>query len=200
LKDDRPNQNTPNKFSYLVIKQNSKKKVILNEILDHISKQTIIMSNKKILMYGLLFTAGVAVFLFWPGNSASNMLSNNTEVVMYKNEGCQCCTKWGDHMQEGEFAVEEVPVPVLMQVKRDNGITRELASCHTAIVDGYVVEGHVPREDVERLLSERPDAIGLAVPGMPTGSPGMEIPGRAPDSYDVLLVNKDGSTSVFASH
>lgn len=158
------------------------------------------MSNKKILIYGLLFTAGVAVFLFWPGNSASNMLSNNTEVVMYKNEGCQCCTKWGDHMMEGDFAVEEVPVPVLMQVKRDNGITRELASCHTAIIDGYVVEGHVPREDVERLLAERPDAIGLAVPGMPIGSPGMETPGRTPDSYDVLLVNRDGSTSVFASH
>ncbi|HET8864049.1 MAG TPA: DUF411 domain-containing protein, partial [Gracilimonas sp.] len=102
------------------------------------------MSNKKILIYGLLLTAGVAVFLFWPGNSASNMLSNDTEVVMYKNEGCQCCTKWGDHMMEGDFAVEEVPVPVLMQVKRDNGISRELASCHTAIVDGYVVEGHVP--------------------------------------------------------
>jgi hypothetical protein len=103
-------------------------------------------------------------------------------------------------MMEGDFAVEEVPVPVLMQVKRDNGITRELASCHTAIIDGYVVEGHVPRKDVERLLAERPDAIGLAVPGMPTGSPGMEIPGRAADSYDVLLVNKDGSTSVFASY
>lgn len=119
---------------------------------------------------------------------------------MYKNAGCQCCTKWGDHMHEGDFAVEEVPVPVLMQVKRDNGISRELASCHTAIVDGYVVEGHVPRADVERLLREKPDAIGLAVPGMPIGSPGMETPGRTPDSYDVLLVNRDGSTSVFSSY
>jgi hypothetical protein len=103
-------------------------------------------------------------------------------------------------MHEGDFSVEEVPVPVLMQVKRDNGITRELASCHTAIVEGYVVEGHVPRADVERLLKEKPDAIGLAVPGMPTGSPGMETPGRAPESYDVLLVHNDGTTSVYSSY
>jgi hypothetical protein len=159
------------------------------------------MSNNKILIIGLLVTAGVVAFLFWPGNSSSNLLSDKKEVVMYKNEGCQCCTEWGDHMQEGDFAVEEVPVPVLMQVKRDNGISRELASCHTALVDGYVVEGHVPREDVERLLAERPEgAIGLAVPGMPIGSPGMETPGRAPENYDVLLVMEDGSTSVYASH
>lgn len=158
------------------------------------------MSNNKILLFGLLITAGVAAFLFWPGNSSQIILSDKTEVVMYKNAGCQCCTKWGDHMQEGEFSVEEVATPVLMQVKQENGITRELSSCHTALVDGYVVEGHVPRADVKRLLQERPDAIGLAVPGMPIGSPGMETPGRAPQNYDVLLVHNDGSTSVFSSY
>ncbi len=159
------------------------------------------MSNNKILILGLLITAAVAAFLFWPGNeSPSDLFKSGTEVVMYKNAGCECCTKWGDHMHEGDFSVEEVPVPVLMQVKRDNGITRELASCHTAIVEGYVVEGHVPRADVERMLREKPDAIGLAVPGMPIGSPGMETPGRAPESYDVLLVHNDGSTSVYSSY
>ncbi|MDR9419003.1 DUF411 domain-containing protein [Gracilimonas sp.] len=159
------------------------------------------MSNNKILIVGLLITAGVAAYLFWPGNSSSNLLASGTEVKMYKNEGCQCCTRWGSHMEEGEFTVEEIPVPVLMQVKNDNGITRELASCHTALVDGYVIEGHVPRADVERLLEEKPeDAIGLAVPGMPIGSPGMETPGRTPDSYDVLLVKKDGTTSVYSSY
>ncbi|SMO50921.1 DUF411 domain-containing protein [Gracilimonas mengyeensis] len=159
------------------------------------------MKNKNILIIGLLITAGVAAFLFWPGNSSSQLLaSDKTQVVMYKNQGCQCCTKWGDHMAEGDFTVEEKPTPVLMQVKHENGITRELASCHTAMIDGYVVEGHVPREDVERLLSERPDAIGIAVPGMPTGSPGMEMPGRPADNYDVLLVHNDGTTSVYASH
>lgn len=159
------------------------------------------MNNAKILIVGLLVTVGVAAFLFWPGNSPQNILSDKTEVVMYKNEGCQCCTKWGDHMEEGEFTVEEVPTPVLMQVKQQNGITRELASCHTAMIGDYVVEGHVPREDVERLLQEKPEGvIGLAVPGMPTGSPGMEMPGRPADNYDVLLLKKDGTTSVYASH
>lgn len=159
------------------------------------------MNNNKILIIGLLVTAGVAAFLFWPGNSSNNLLSDKTQVTMYKNEGCQCCTRWGSHMMEGEFAVEEVPVPVLMQVKRDNGITPELASCHTALIDGYVVEGHVPRAEVERLLKERPEGVvGLAVPGMPIGSPGMETPGRTPDNYDVLLVKEDGTTSVYASY
>lgn len=159
------------------------------------------MNNNKILIIGLLVTAGVAAFLFWPGNSPQQMLSDKTEVVMYKNEGCQCCTRWGSHMEEGEFTVEEVPTPVLSQIKHENGISRNLSSCHTALVDGYVVEGHVPIEDIQRLLKERPEnVVGLAVPGMPIGSPGMEVPGRAPDNYDVLLVKKDGSTSVYASH
>ncbi len=158
------------------------------------------MSNNKILVAGLLITAGVAIFLFWPGNSSSNLLASGTEVVMYKNEGCQCCTAWGSHMMEGDFYVKEVATPVLAQVKHDKGISRNLSSCHTAIVEGYVVEGHVPRAEVERMLKEKPDAIGLAVPEMPFGSPGMETPGRAPESYDVLLVHKDGSTSVYASY
>lgn len=160
------------------------------------------MSNAKILVFGLLLTAGLATFLFWPGNErqANADTSGKIEVVMYKNEGCQCCTKWADHMNEQEFAVEEKPTPELNAIKQSHGITPQLSSCHTAIVDGYVVEGHVPVADVQRMLKEKPDAIGLTVPGMPTGSPGMEIPGRPADNYDVLLINKDGSTSVYASY
>lgn len=159
------------------------------------------MSNRSILIIGLLLTAGVTAFLFWPGNPAKDLTSGDaTEVVMYKNPGCECCTGWADHMNRGEFEVEEVATPAMSKIKFDNGISRELSSCHTALVGGYVVEGHVPAEDVQRLLREKPDAIGLAVPGMPIGSPGMEIPGRAPERYDVLLVHKDGSTSVYATH
>jgi hypothetical protein len=79
------------------------------------------------------------------------------------------------------------------------GVTPELSSCHTAFIDGYFIEGHVPASDVQRLLSERPDALGLTVPGMPIGSPGMEI-GNQRDAYDTLLVLLDGSTEVFESH
>lgn len=161
------------------------------------------MTNTKILVFGLLATAGLATFLFWPGNERNiepAIADDKIEVIMYKNEGCQCCTKWAAHMDEEEFAVTEKPIPNLMEVKEENGISREMASCHTALVDGYVVEGHVPVEDVQRLLKERPDAIGLTVPGMPIGSPGMEVEGREPDNFDVLLIAKDGSTTVYASH
>ena len=163
------------------------------------------MTNSKILIFGLLFTAAFAAFLFWPGEEAQEVaVTENTgdkiEVVMFKNEGCQCCTKWAEHMDAEEFAVEEKPVPNLYEIKQEKGIAPELASCHTAIVDGYVVEGHVPVADVQRLLKERPDAIGLTVPGMPVGSPGMEVPGREADKYDVLLVAKDGTTSVYSSY
>lgn len=163
------------------------------------------MTNTKILIFGLLFTIVFAAALFLTGDKAPEQVEATTkdgklEVVMYKNEGCMCCTKWADQMNEEEFAVIEKPVPNLNEIKAENGITRELASCHTAFVDGYIVEGHVPIEDVQRLLKERPDAIGLTVPGMPIGSPGMEVPGREADKYDVLLIAKDGSTTVFASH
>lgn len=161
------------------------------------------MTNTKILVFGLLFTLGFSAALFWPKDDkppVQEIGDAKIEVVMYKNEGCQCCTKWADHMNEEEFAVIEKPIPNLYEVKQEKGISRELASCHTALVDGYVVEGHVPVEDVQRLLKERPDAIGLSVPGMPIGSPGMEVEGREADNFDVLLIAKDGTTSVYASH
>jgi len=163
------------------------------------------MTNTRILILGVLFTVGLSAALFWPQSEAESVqvqqiTDSKLEVIMYKNEGCQCCTKWADHMNEEEFAVIEKPIPNLYEVKEEQGISRELASCHTALVDGYVVEGHVPVEDVQRLLKERPDAIGLTVPGMPIGSPGMEVPGREADKFDVLLIAKDGSTSVYASH
>lgn len=88
----------------------------------------------------------------------------------------------------------------MSQIKADYKIPGELQSCHTAIVDGYVLEGHVPKDEVLRLLKERPDAIGLTVPGMPIGSPGMEVPGRAPDPYQVLIIDKQGNTWVYAEY
>lgn len=159
------------------------------------------MSNTKILTFGLLATVVFAGFLFWPEISSELNLSDKKKIIMFKNEGCECCTKWASYMMAtGDYVVEERPVEVLAQVKQEYGISRENSSCHTAIVDGYVVEGHVPAEDVNRLLTERPEAIGIAVPGMPIGSPGMEVPGRTPDNYDVVLVKPDGSTSVYNSH
>ncbi|CAD7026460.1 metal-binding protein [Pseudorhizobium endolithicum] len=130
--------------------------------------------------------------------SASVALS--ATVSVFKDAGCGCCGGWIAHMTANGFTVASADIsPEEMDVvKAKAGITGDTASCHTALVDGYVVEGHVPASDVQRLLAERPDAVGLAAPGMPAGSPGMEGAGAEP--YDVLLIHKDGSTEIFASH
>ena len=105
---------------------------------------------------------------------------------------------WVAHLEQNGFTVRATDVPSLTPVKRQAGIPRGLASCHTALVDGYIVEGHVPASDIKRLLAERPDVRGIAVPGMPIGSPGMEGPN--PQPYDVLAFDEDGAVSHFASH
>jgi hypothetical protein len=124
------------------------------------------------------------------------------EQIVYKTPSCGCCNKWVDHMSENGFALatKDVARSSLTALKRKFGVGPKQSSCHTAMIEGYVIEGHVPARDVERLVREKPaDAIGLSVPGMPVGSPGMEI-GDRKDSYDVLLLKKDGTTEVFASY
>lgn len=114
------------------------------------------------------------------------------EVVIYKSPTCGCCTNWADHMEENGFEIITNEVNDLSRVKQLYGVNPNLASCHTAIVDGYVVEGHVPADDVKRLLAERPkDVTGITVPGMPIGSPGMEQ-GDTKQPYDVLTFGKNG--------
>jgi hypothetical protein len=121
-------------------------------------------------------------------------------VTVHKNESCGCCKIWVDRLREAGFTVAVRDVDNLNEVKQRVGIPYGMGSCHTAEVDGYFVEGHVPIEDIKRLLRERPDAKGLTVPGMPAGSPGMEVPSGKIDPYEVILIKRDGSTSVFARH
>lgn len=122
-------------------------------------------------------------------------------VEVAKSPTCGCCSAWVAHMRAEGFdvAVRDVPQDLLNQIKARAGVSPDVASCHTAAVEGYVVEGHVPAADVRRLLAERPAARGLSVPGMPVGSPGMEM-GAARDPYDVILIGLDGATSVFSSY
>lgn len=117
-------------------------------------------------------------------------------VLVYKTATCGCCNGWVDHMRSAGFAVDARDTQELNAIKVDAGVTPALASCHTALVDGYVVEGHVPAEIVERLLAERPDIVGLSVPGMVEGSPGMEGPN--PQPYQVVAFDRQGRTSVYA--
>jgi hypothetical protein len=121
-------------------------------------------------------------------------------LVVHEGPYCGCCGLWREHMQAAGFDVEVQKTQELGRVKMAAGVPRQLASCHTAKVGGYYIEGHVPAEEVKRLLEERPNAWGLAVTGMPAGSPGMEMPDGRVDPYDVLLVRLDGSTEVFASY
>ncbi len=119
-------------------------------------------------------------------------------MTVWKNPSCGCCGNWVEHMQAAGFRVAVREVEDLDGIKRMAGIPEPLQSCHTAEVGGYVVEGHVPAEDIKRMLAERPAGRGLAVPGMPSGSPGMENGMR--DPYDVILLKRDGRAEVFSSH
>ena len=122
-------------------------------------------------------------------------------IHVLKDPNCGCCSAWIEILETDGFAVTSEPSAEtpLMRYKSDSGIPAEMASCHTARVGGYMIEGHVPPTDIRRLIEERPDAIGLAVPGMPYGSPGMGAETER-DAYDVFLINRDGSTAVFSHH
>lgn len=119
-------------------------------------------------------------------------------VVVYKSPTCRCCSNWVDHMREAGFTVVTNDVADVEPIRRQRGVPVALASCHTAVVGKYALEGHVPAEDVRRLLRERPAVAGLAVPGMPMGAPGME--GVTRDRYDVLSFTSAGSSAIYASH
>lgn len=121
-------------------------------------------------------------------------------MTVYMSPQCGCCGGWVDHVKEHGFDPEMRHQTDMGEVKRTFRIPWQLSSCHTALVNGYVVEGHVPGDDIRRLLAEAPDAHGLTVPGMPIGSPGMEAPDGRIDAYEVLLMRNDGSTEVFARH
>jgi hypothetical protein len=137
--------------------------------------------------------------LIWTTQAFAEAPTPSIEV--WKSATCQCCGKWVSHLEENGFAVETNAADnaALKAIKRDAGISEKLDACHTAKIDGYVIEGHVPASDIKRLVAERPDAVGLTVPGMPVGSPGMEQGGKT-EPYDVLLIKKDSTTEVFAHH
>lgn len=130
---------------------------------------------------------------------ASHPAPSAAVVTVFKDPNCGCCKSWVDHLRKHGFDVVAHDTLDLGGVKRTGRVPEQLHSCHTAFVNGYVVEGHVPAADIQRLLREKPKVAGIAVPGMPVGSPGMEI-GTRKDSYRVIAFSRDGSTRTFASH
>ena len=122
-----------------------------------------------------------------------------TRITVFKDPNCGCCRSWVEHLRKHGFDVVARDTSGMDRVKSTAAVPAGLHSCHTAFVNGYVVEGHVPAADIRRLLAEKPKVAGIAVPGMPAGSPGMEMGGRA-DKYDVVAFTRGGQTKVFARH
>lgn len=121
----------------------------------------------------------------------------NSELIkVYRDPDCSCCHRWIEHLRRNGYQVEDHKTGRLNLIKQELNIPSRLASCHTATVDGYIIEGHVPASDIRRLLNERPNIHGLSVPGMPIGSPGMEMGDRS-DAYSVIGFDADQQTSVF---
>ncbi len=143
----------------------------------------------------VLAALGVGAYLQF-GPSASADLPT---VTVYKSPSCQCCSEWISHMEENGFEVDVESKLRVGPVKKKVGVPSSLAACHTGVVGNYVVEGHVPAQDVKRLLRTKPDVRGLSVPGMPVGSPGMERGSRV-EPYEVVTFTPSGDTTVFARY
>ena len=150
---------------------------------------------RKAQILSILFAAAVATSAAPEAQRGSPLPS----VHVYKTPTCGCCSKWVDHMRQAGFTVqaEDVSQQALDAVKMKYGVPAAANSCHTARLAGYIVEGHIPADAVKKMLKERPKVIGIAVPGMPIGSPGMEIPGVRAQQYDVVSFDKTGATRVF---
>ena len=133
--------------------------------------------------------------LLWQG-AAQSEENANPLVTVYKTPACGCCEKWIDHLCAAGFTVEAHDQANLDRVRKQLGVPRKMAGCHSAQVAGYAIEGHVPADQIKRLLAEKPEVVGISVPGMPVGSPGME--GEGGQAYRVFAWRKDGSTAVFS--
>jgi len=122
-----------------------------------------------------------------------------TDITVYRSPTCSCCGKWMEHLKQNNFTIKDIPSEDMNAIKHKYGVSDEMASCHTAVVNGYVVEGHVPADDIKALLKAKPNVVGIAVPQMPNGTPGMEMDGKK-DPYDVMSFDSDKHYQVFKSH
>lgn len=122
-------------------------------------------------------------------------------ITVYKSPTCGCCSKWEEHLTKAGFQVTSKPTENMTEIRKQYNVPEKMQSCHTAVIGGYVIEGHVPADDVKKLLETRPAGVaGLAAPGMPPKSPGMQPEGEKPSGYDVLSFDRQGNSKVFASY
>ncbi len=163
------------------------------------------MSLRLPYLYGLLLALCLFMYLFVGGNNAlASSLSTDSavnpyELTVFRSPTCGCCGDWLDYMKAAGFTIKDNITEDMDTVKQTYGVPEGLDSCHTALIDGYVIEGHVPANDVRQLLSDRPDVIGITAPGMPMGSPGMEM-GDLVDDYTVYAFTAQNKVLPFARH
>lgn len=157
----------------------------------------------KYKLWTLSFIAMGVVFAgcSWASGPDMSPMGNAvaSEITVFRSPTCGCCSLWIDHMEASGFQVKDEITEEMPKIKQQYGVPANLRSCHTTVVDGYVLEGHIPSEDVQRLLEEKPDVAGIAVPGMPIGSPGMES-GNYVEPYTVFSFQEDSTVATFAEH
>lgn len=151
----------------------------------------------------LAVTLGLSLFAF---NSYAEqslrpaaVVTEQIKIEVYRSPTCSCCGKWVEHLKENNFQVKDSVIDDVQAIKDKYGVSKEMASCHTAVVNGYVIEGHVPANDIRKLLKLKPHVVGIAVPAMPSGTPGMEMGGKK-DTYNVMSFDKDKKYQIFTHY
>jgi hypothetical protein len=142
----------------------------------------------------LFITSAVVAESSW--DKSTENYQGNKEITVYRAPNCQCCHKWIQHLEKHDFTVIDMLTQDMASVKETVKLPSQMASCHTALIDGYIIEGHVPADDIKRLLTKKPDIAGLSVPQMPVGTPGMEM-GNRKDDFAVFSFDKSGAIDVF---
>ncbi len=168
--------------------------------------------GSRMFSFGLMVltvtSAIVTAALFWSepmhqanaAEAAAGTAKQLPEITVYKSPTCGCCTDWEEYLERAGFKVVSHERNDMNAIKKRFGVKPHLASCHTGVIDGYVIEGHVPADDIKRLLKERPKAAGLTAPGMPQHSPGMQPPGERPRGYNVLIFDEEGRSRVYSRY
>ena len=159
---------------------------------NHKNSETIVSRRRVLLAMGSIAVVGSGAALLITSKPAIA-----DEIVVYKDPSCECCGRWVKHMRQNGFTVGVINVEDMHPIKLKAGVSEAIASCHTAFIGEYVVEGHVPASDIKRMISERPTIKGLAVPGMPLSAPGMDIPG---EHFEVLAFDNKGNTNTYTSY
>lgn len=153
----------------------------------------------RLLLAVTLGVANMSAQAASPWDTARQGHTGSRDITVYHSPSCGCCKGWIEHLRAHGFSVNDVPRADVAPTKQQLGLPGELASCHTAVIDGYVIEGHVPADDIKRLVADKPALAGLAVPGMPVGSPGMEM-GARKDPFTVLGFDRDGRVEPYSEY